>query len=641
LPLTIPFAASRVESASRDKGRRQPFASRPAGKAPSSPPPPENLVLGQAAPWLWHLAALASFWLLQFKVHLNSDLWFHLAAGRLIWQQKALPATDSWSFTAAGRPWQNHEWLADVFFYLWARAFEVESLIYWQWLVVGITYLLLFRLIHRTTGSYLVAYLLSLLALDLGAPFYEIRPHLWSMLGFMLLILLTAWRDRPPLALPVLFVVWINLHGGAVFGLMALSVTLGCWVLFPGEDQAVEETAEEGSWRRRVPLAAGLWLASCLAILVNPYGWRAITYPFRLAAASRSATRTLLLEWLPPFEPGGLRAPLYPYAIGLFVAAAAILLIRRPPGQWRRNLSALGLGLLTLAMSLQSRRFIPFFGIALALVAAQAWRAVAPALTSRRSKAARPHLLRRMAIPLVLLALAGWRLAAYPLGPRAFDPLSWASRMPIDSLNFMEANGLRGNVFVYYLWGGYVHWRSGGGLRVHFDPRSETVFSDQTIREHEHVVSLTWSAASIVDRSGAEFVLWPVSSPAFRGLIQQLVGSQRWRPLYRDGVSVLLVRSDVAVPAQLQPTPDSGYHRWALARKALDEQRLDEATAALEHALAKDPWLWPACQDLAIARAVQGDRAATLQTVDRCRAIFPDLLLDADELLKQGRPGAG
>jgi hypothetical protein len=50
--------------------------------------------------------------------------------------------------------------------------------------------------------------------------------------------------------------------------------------------------------------------------------------------------------------------------------------------------------------------------------------------------------------------------------------------------------------------------------------------------------------------------------------------------------------------------------------------------------------LWPACQELAIARAVQGDREATVRTVDRCRAIFPDLQLNADQLLKRGRPGS-
>ncbi|HEV7786418.1 MAG TPA: hypothetical protein VGQ28_13820, partial [Thermoanaerobaculia bacterium] len=385
---------------------------------------------------------------------------------------------------------------------------------------------------------------------------------------------------------------------------------------------------------------SGLWLASCLAAMVNPYGWRAFTYPFRLAFTSRSATRTLLLEWLPPFQPGGLRAPLYPWAIGLFAVAAVIMLAGRLSQQRRRNLSALGLGLLTLAMSLQSRRFVAFFGLAQVLVVAQAWRVVAARLASRRLVSrrapARRHPLLELAVPLVLLAVAGWQLAPYPLGPSAFDPLSWASRMPVDSVNFMEVNGLQGNVFVYFLWGGYLHWRTAGRLRVHFDTRSDTLFADETMREHEHVTDLAWDALSIVERSGAEMVLWPMSSPAFRGLVQQLEGSGRWQPVYRDGVSVLLVRSDVALPTPLRPTPDSAYHWWALGRQALDGQRLDEAVVALERALAEDPRLWPACQELAIARAVQGDREATLRTVDRCRAIFPDLQLDVDQLLQRG-----
>jgi hypothetical protein len=624
-----------------DKGRRRPPAKRPAGRQPAgkapSPEPMETPAVDRAVPWLWHLAALASFWLLQFRVNLNSDIWFHLAAGRLIWQRKALPATDTWSFTAAGRFWQNHEWLSDVFFYLWTQVFGVDALVVWQWLVVGITYLLLFRLLHRTTGSYAVAYLLSLLALSLGTPFYEVRPHLWSMLGFMLLILLTAWRERPPLALPVLFLVWVNLHGGAVFGLMAAFVTLGCWALFA---PAGEGGSPVEGWRQRAPYPAGLWVASCLATLVNPYGWRAIAYPFRLALTGRSATRTLLQEWLPPFQPGGQRAALYPAAIALFAVAAVVILARNLPRQRRLNWTVLGLGLLTLAMSLQSRRFVPFFGVAQALVVAQAWLAFVsrrPAAASR--KTARLPTWRKLAVPLVLLVLAGWRLAPYPLGPNAFDPLSWASRQPVDSVSFMEANGLRGDVFAYYLWGGYLHWRTGGGLRVHFDTRSDTLFADETMRQHEHVTSLAGDATSIVDRSGAKFVLWPMNSPSFRGLVQKLTASRRWQPIYRDGVSVLLVRSDVTLPTQLNPTPDSGYHWWALGRQALDDQRLETATEALEHALTVDPRLWPACQELAVARAVQGDREATVQTVKRCQAIFPDLQLDAEELLKRGRPG--
>jgi len=128
-----------------------------------------------------------------------------------------------------------------------------------------------------------------------------------------------------------------------------------------------------------------------------------------------------------------------------------------------------------------------------------------------------------------------------------------------------------------------------------------------------------------------------MNSPAFRGLVQKLMQSRRWWPIHRDGVSILLVRSDVTLPGELRPTPDSGYHWWAVGRQAMDEQRLDDAAGALERALEADPRLWPACQELALVRSAQGDREATVRTVERCQAIFPDLQLDADELLKRGR----
>ncbi|HEV8240511.1 MAG TPA: hypothetical protein VGS57_14170 [Thermoanaerobaculia bacterium] len=631
-------SGAKGEAKRRREGRQRPAAaSVPRASAPAGEPNAATRIAVKATPWLWHLAAAATIWLLQFQVLFNSDIWFHLAAGRLIVHDRAVPAVDSWSFTAFGQPWQNHEWLADVFFYLWTRVLGVDGLVIWQWLVVGVAYLLLFRqLLRRTAGDHLVAYLLTTFALLVAAPFYDARPHLWTVLGFVLLIRFTVVDERPPMLLPLLFLLWMNLHGGAVFGLMAAFVTLAAWALFG--DRAGEDAAP--ARRQRIVRAAVLFGASCLVTLVNPYGIRAWTYPLSLASRNRSATRTLLSEWRPPFAPGDLASPLLPWAIALFAVAALVLLVRGWRGDRRRAVAALGLGLLTLAMALQSRRFVPLFATALALAAAQAWSALRGGAPRRRAGWWQQRPLVAAALPLVLLLVASWRLAAYPLGRRAFDPLAWASRMPVDAVTFLQTNGLRGNVFAYYLWGGYLHWRTGGALRVHFDPRSETLFSDATIQQHARVARNDPGAEAIVERSPADFVLWPLSSPAFRGLVQQLQ-SAGWRPLYRDGVSILLARATVKLPDRLLPTPDSAYRSWALGRQALDEGRLADGAAQLEHALAQDPQLWPACQELAVAYATQGDAEHAHATVRRCRAIFPDLQLDVVDELLSGQPPRG
>ncbi len=599
-----------------------------------------RLDASRLAPVLWAMAAAVSIWSFLFTVLLNTDLWFHLAAGRLIWTERAIPATDSWSFTAAGRPWQNHEWLSDVIFHLWSKAFGLETLVYWQWLVLGAAYLILFRVLVRFSGSYLWAYLMVLLGLDVGAPFFDIRPNLYSLLGFAILIHATVLRPRPSWALPVLFLVWMNLHGGAVFGLMALFITLAAWAI-AGER---EETAEELPWRRRALHAAGLWLACCGAALLNPYGWEAFAYPLRLAFAARSASRMIIYEWLPPFAPGGIHSPLYPMAIGVFVVAALALLatggFRRQP---RWALASLGLAVLTLAMSLLSRRFVPFFGIAQSLVAALALPSVAAFFRRGRQPRRIAAPAWSMVVALIALGIGIYRLAPYPLTSRAFDPLTWTSRLPVDALNYMEVNGLSGNIFAYFMWGGYVDYRTAGRLKVHIDPRSETVFDDETQLRHYDVVLQRPGWETVLESSGAQYLLWPIDFTRRRTMISQLESSGRWRRLYRDGVSVLLARSDAPLPAVLRPTPDSGYRSWALARQAMDRRDYEEAEALLERSLQQAPDLWPACQDLAGLHATRENVANTRAAIERCHRIFPDLDLSVEKLFaERGKriPGA-
>jgi hypothetical protein len=45
------------------------------------------------------------------------DTWTHLRAGREMWTTGELITIERFSFTSAGVPWHNHEWLSQVLFY--------------------------------------------------------------------------------------------------------------------------------------------------------------------------------------------------------------------------------------------------------------------------------------------------------------------------------------------------------------------------------------------------------------------------------------------------------------------------------------------------------------------------------------------
>jgi hypothetical protein len=592
-------------------------------------PAPWRQVLVRATWLLWLLATAAMLWSLMFRFLLNSDLWFHLAAGRQIWERRSIPVTDQWSFTAAGHAWHNHEWLSGLLFYGWSRLFGIDSLVYWQWLVVGCAYLLLYRLLARLSASVAVASGLAVLALAVGVPFFDIRPNLWSVLGFVVLISLTLGRERPAAALPLLFAVWVNLHGGVILGLLVLPLML-----------AATLAANPGSTplAARLGRAVALWFACVLATCINPWGWRVFSIAIELAVSSRTPSRTTLYEWLPPWVPGGIEAPLFPLAVVLALASIVVLLppSLRAPRRAPRDataLGSLGLALLTLAMALQSRRFIPFFAIAQSLLVAQAGHRWIWTERWLQAFSTRVGATASAVVALATIGVAAYRLAPYPLDARAFDPLSWASKMPVESVNFLEANGITGELFAYHLWGGYVEYRAAGRLLVHLDPRAETVFDAETQRQHFQVLKGAPGWEDLLVRTGAELVLWPMHDDRERAMGRELANSGRWRTLYRDGVSLLLARHDLSLPEPLRETPDSAHRAWARGRLAMDERRYAAAVTELERAMTQDPRLWPACQDLAVAQAMLRDRQAVVRTVDSCQRIFPFPYLTVESLL--------
>jgi hypothetical protein len=561
-------------------------------------------------------------WSFCFGAMFNTDLWFHLAAGRLIVEQRGVPRMDSWSFAAPRLSWQNHEWLTDVLLHVWERTLGIESLTYWMWASLLATFLLLFAVLRRLSGSDAFSFLATSLCAALSSPFFEIRPNLLTQLLFVAIVPLALIRRRPWWGLPIVIALWINLHGGGVFGLMAIGVALAA--------RTVErKPVSPGVAPPPRPAALLSLFGVCVAAaLVNPFGSSALTFPIWLSLFSRSVSRRFLGEWQSPWVEGGIRAPLFPLGIGL--AALALLILA---GRLRRRegltLGLAGLTALTLFMSLQSRRFIPLFALALGPWLAHAWAALRGSRrVGRRSRAGIGNfrLLTQWSYAAAVLALAAGclRLSLYPLQPQIFNALVKLDWMPVESLNFIEANGIAGNVFADFEWAGYVQYRTAGRMKVFADPRWETVYPDAIQMRYLQVLSMQGDWLEIIEESGAQYVLWPPDEHDGRVVLDGLLRTGRWRHLYEDRRSVLLVRTDAIPAAARQPTQPSSFRTWALAHQAQKTRQFVAAERWLIEAREQQPVLVEICRDLAILQARRGDEMAMRATADRCDRIFPD-----------------
>jgi hypothetical protein len=327
----------------------------------------------------------------------NSDLWLHLAAGRRLAQGEWPPPAGA-----------GHSWLYDLLSYGVYSTLGGPALVFAKVvLVVGLA-LVLLRLSRpgRGWGAAAVSTALALLATDTRLL---LQPATVSYL-FLALALWASFprADReaspasslrdwlPPWPLVALFVVWANVDGWFVLGLLTVALArLG---------QALDGEGGPSVASVLRPLSSVLCLAA--VCLLNPAHFRAFVPPAELSWFS------------PPWSsavPLALRLTYFP----LLVLSLLSFLVTRPRWQWL--LPWLGLALL----SAFQVRTAPFFAVVAGPALARnvqdrlARRGDAPSSRSLLVSLS-PCLLVCLGIGLLVCAWPGW-LQAPPFEPRRWD----------------------------------------------------------------------------------------------------------------------------------------------------------------------------------------------------------------------------
>jgi hypothetical protein len=192
----------------------------------------------------------------------GGDLYWHIAAGRWMIDNQAVLRINLFSYTAAGDPWINLDWLSEL---LLAGAYVGAG---WGGVLAlaaaaagGAAGLAGFFLARGRRAA--IAGLWLALALITGAGSVAALPYLLALpcLVAWTGVLARADAQGPSLKLLPVMLVWANLSGSFVIGLLLTGVLAAEAVLFAGKDRAAVARA----WG----LFAGL---ACLLSLVTPAG---------------------------------------------------------------------------------------------------------------------------------------------------------------------------------------------------------------------------------------------------------------------------------------------------------------------------------------------------------------------------------
>ncbi len=218
----------------------------------------------------------------------DGDTLWQIRTGAWIIAHHAIPSIDPFSFTAGDRPWFAHEWLAETIMALAYTAGGMVGIMVLTAAASGLTVtILLHHLRQFLPGPYPVAALA--IALSCAAPSMLARPHLlaWPCLALWCGGLITARTNRiaPSFALLPVMLLWVNLHGSFMFGL-----------LLPGAF-LIEALLDAHSDRRRVFTGWAAFIAASWAVaLINPDFLAGVLFPIHLLGMT---TLTWVGEWAP------------------------------------------------------------------------------------------------------------------------------------------------------------------------------------------------------------------------------------------------------------------------------------------------------------------------------------------------------
>ena len=476
------------------------------------------------------------------RMPLDTDLWWHLRAGEWTVQHATPIINDYFSNSVPGISWTNHSWLSEVIFYLVYKGAGFGGITALTSALAAGSMVLVYK---QMEGQALLKAFLVVLASAVAAFVWVPRPELFSLvlLGWLGYVLYEfKWNHKKILwQIPLIFLLWGNLHGGYPLGLLLMIATIG------GETLNLIlcfEGREIYDWREILELG-GWGLVAILALLVNPNGFQILAVPFQ--TVSLPVLQRLIQEWASPdFHDISQQVFLLALFIGIFSIGIS-----------GRRLDAtdaailIGFGYMAF---LARRNFGPFAVAAIPVISRHLQPALDEWLARLRKQpnftyywarqtnkeadaveAAFPARLRTV-INVGLIAVLGlaFVIKLFWVSDNDLIQKTIADGNPVAAINWLTANRPSGKLLNEYNSGGYLVWT----LRdypVFVDGRTD-MYGDKLIQDWIALVEADKGWESLMKKYEIGIVMVDPGRPLVNAL-----ETNGWKKVFEDSRAVILL----------------------------------------------------------------------------------------------------
>jgi hypothetical protein len=440
------------------------------------------------------------------------DYWWYLRVGRDTVATGAVPRVDTFTFTRAGTPVEYQSWGAALIFWLVYKAGSLTLSVLLRGILLAAAYSLVWLTARRAGAGLLGSSMVLLAGVLTTSNNWSMRPQLFAYPLFALALFILYRRQEGETkhmwALPLLSLLWVNLHGSYVM----LILLIGAALVFGRGD------------RKALGLAFGGVL---LATLVNPRGLGTWTYV--VDSLTVASSQQFSAEWLPPVN-SGWQMNIFFFWLLAFALLASFSEYKLNRLEW---IWFLGFGLLALF----GQRYVIWFVFILIVLTARLLAELERKYVGEL-KLSLPALNLVLGLILVILPLGllpGVREKWWTQSPPATD------NTPVEATAWLAAQpDLPGPLWSEIGFSSYLEFAL-PARPTWIDTRFE-VFPVEQWQRYKDITNARFNWADLLNSTGVNLLMVsPQNQPA---LVSVLAKSSAWCELYRDPVALIYRRGE-------------------------------------------------------------------------------------------------
>ena len=470
----------------------------------------------------------------------DGDLGRHITIGNYILDNWKIPLQDQFSYTMLGQTLTPHEWLAQVLFALAERIAGFNGVVLMCALVIATTFWLVYKRVRLSSKNIFLALLAVFLAMVSTRLHWLTRPHIFTflLLALWILILEKLWLGKSNRwwLLPILMLVWANLHGAFIAGFVTWFI-FGVGVLWDFLRQKPSE---------RTPLPHHYWrnfllggATSFLVSFINPSGadlWK--------TSVGYVGTKYLVNITNEYQSPNFHLTSTWPFALFILLLIVVLAYSKK-----KINSAHLFTSAAWAVMGLYSARNIPLFAITAAPLLTAGLDDLLMMVSARSKLALRfidmderlqtnDRRFKGWVWPAlcIIIAIVGFAAGINFDGERVgygFRP----DVFPVEAVDWLEQNPQEGHVFNYFIWGGYLLYRDWPDTLVFIDGQTD-FYGEALTRQYMQVLLVEEGWESVLEEYDVAWAILPVDQVSAQ-MIPLKLG---WQVVYEDETAIILHR---------------------------------------------------------------------------------------------------